>query len=108
MPSGTQPRWVQTPKVTSQLALPGLVLSASDCGSRSSLSGVALEAWISAGVRCLMNTGCLRQVVLIPCPGWILEISTSTEDKARTLADGAAWSSSGATAAAAPTPAKLQ
>ena len=68
-PSGTQPRWVHTPSVISQFSLPGLVRSASVCGSRSSLSGTALASAISFGIRLRTNTGCLRQMVLIACPG---------------------------------------
>ena len=51
--------------VISQLVFPGLVRCASDCGSRRSDIGVAFAAWISAGVRLRMNTGCLRHTVLI-------------------------------------------
>src|SRR6476646_3922171 len=54
-----------------------------------------------------MNTGCLRQVVLMPWPGWILEMSTSVVARASTSADGAIWTSKGASAATPPTPAKL-
>jgi hypothetical protein len=54
-----------------------------------------------------MNTGCLRQLTFTPCPGWIFEMSTSVEDSASTSADGAICTSSGASAATAPTPAKL-
>jgi hypothetical protein len=107
MPSGTQPKWVQTPSVISQLALPGLVRSASVCGSRSSDSGVALASAISLGVRLRTNTGCLRQLTLMPCPGTTFEISTSVVDMASTSADGDIWTISGASAATAPTPAKL-
>src|SRR6185369_529273 len=107
MPSGTQPRWVQTPSVISQFALPGLVRSASDWGSRSSERLTAFASAISFGVRLRMNIGCLRHWVLMPWPGWILEMSTSVVDSANTSADGLIWTISGASAATVPTPAKL-
>ena len=46
-----------------------------------------------------MNTGCLRHCALMPCPGWILEMSTSVVASASTSADGAICTSSGASAA---------
>ena len=58
MPSGTQPRWVQTPSVISQFGLPGLVRSASDCGSRSSLT--AEPRWLR---RSLSASDCARTPV---------------------------------------------
>src|SRR5215213_543728 len=107
MPSGTQPRWVQTPRVISQFCLPGLVRSASVCGSRRLDSGTAFASAISLGIRLRTNTGCLRQLTLIPCPGTTLEMSTSVVASASTSADGDIWTISGTRAATVPTPAKL-
>src|SRR3546814_10871883 len=73
-PSGTQPRWVQTPSVISQFSLPGLVRWSIVSGSRRSPSGTALASAISFATRLRTNTGCLRQLVLIACPGWIAEM----------------------------------
>ena len=46
----------------------------------------AFASPISFGVRLRMNTGCLRQLVLIACPGWIADTSTSIEASASTSA----------------------
>ena len=102
-----QPKWVQMPIVISQFCLPGLVRSASVCGSRSSPSGTALASAISLGVRLRRNTGCLRQLVLIAMPAAIFDTSTSIDAIASTSADGLIWVTSGSTTATAPTPAKL-
>src|SRR5690349_4497472 len=107
MPSGTQPRCVQTPSVISQFFLPGLVRSASVCGSRRSDSLTASASAISFGVRFRMKTGCLRHCALMPCPGWILEMSTSVVASASTSLDGAICTKSGINATTVPTPAKL-
>src|SRR3982751_6517867 len=107
MPSGTQPKWVHTPIVISQFMCPGLVRSASVCGSRRLDTGTAFASAISLGVRLRTNTGCLRQLTLTPCPGRILARSTSIEASARTSADGLIWTTSGTKAATVPIPAKL-
>src|SRR3546814_4647413 len=86
--------------------LPSAVRSASDAGSRSSLSGTLLASACSAAVRLRMNTGLPRQLALMAWPGWIAETSTSIEASASTSADGFIWLTSGITAVAAPTPAK--
>src|SRR4030095_107542 len=53
------------------------------------------------------NTGCLRQLTLMPCPGTTFEMSTSVVASASTSAEGDIWTMRGVKAATVPTPAKL-
>src|SRR3569623_337834 len=102
IPSGMQPRWVPTPSVITEFFLPALVRCSSGCGARRSSSGIASASAISLGVRLRTNNGCLRNEVMTPCPGSILDRSTTVVDSASTSADGLIWLISGTSTATPP------
>ena len=72
LPSGTQPRWVQTPTMISHSGRTFLAVSVtralSVCGSRSSDIGTASASLISSGVRWRMKTGLPRHFTVIAWP----------------------------------------
>ena len=77
MPSGTQPRWVQTPSVISQFGLPGLVR----CGERLGIAQLRQRHRVGFGDFLRRQVAdehrLLAPLALMPCPGWTLEMSTS-------------------------------
>src|SRR6185369_7569852 len=111
-PSGTQPRWVQTPTRISHSAF--LTRDASVCGSRrsdgllvtsplSSTTGSSFcAAAISSGVRCRTKTGLPRHLTVIDCPTSTAAMSISIEDRASTSFDGFMLSMNGQATEAAP------
>ena len=84
---GVQPRWVQTPTRISHSGLMARLasvagalsgrLSFSASGSGRLLTGTALAAAISAGVRRRTNSGWPRNLKTICWPGWMAERSIS-------------------------------
>src|SRR5882757_9622266 len=92
LPSGTQPRWVQTPIWTSHSGRTFLAVSVtrelSVCGSRSSDIGTASASLISSGVRWRTNSGLPRHFTVTAWPTAIGWTFTSTVLSASVSAAG--------------------
>src|SRR3954471_2341543 len=110
LPSGTQPRWVQTPITISHSGRTFLAVSVtralSVCESGRSASFTASASLISSGVRWRTNTGLPRHFTVIAWPTAIAFTSTSTEESANVSAAGLRLLMKGQAVAIAPTAAK--
>ena len=84
-PMGTQPKWVQTPSMTSHSGF--LTRASSDWGSRRFFQSTWRASSISPCVRCRMNTGLPRHLMIAFLPSGMPASSTSTLASASTSAE---------------------